>query len=134
MLNTNFKSMNKHTRHEKMRDIIASKANGITEEHIQEIFDNIDIERQYTITGTSNITILSRNMFNEEGDNYKVSIIPIYGDFTPGFFGQDGQMTEPEFDNAPIAFLKQTHIYEGDRDHFQQSIFIYQPHPSVAAS
>ena len=127
MLNTNFKNMNKTSRKDKLRNIICAKARNITDENVDSILSAIDIEKQYTITGTNDINILLRNAYIEDGgDVYQVRITPIYGNLVPGSVSATGETVEPAADDVPTAFIKETSIFDGDHNHYQNSVFIYQ--------
>ena len=134
MLNANFKNMNKATRRDKLCSIICSKAKDISDENLARILDAVDIEKQYTVTGTTDINILLRNAFVEDGgDVFQVSIAPVYGSLKPGFVAQDGETIQPEAEDIPTAFVKTVVIADGEHQHRQNSIFIYQKRNTVVA-
>ena len=133
MINDNFKKMDQSSREEKIRNIIIAKARNIPEENIRKILDVIDIEKQYTITGTNSLETLIRNAYNEDGGNvFQVTVTPIYGTVEPGCVDINRNMTDPVIEDIPAAFIKEVHIENGAGTLHQASVFIYQPCPAPA--
>ncbi len=63
MLNNTFIQMDKASRELKIRNIIRSKARGISDENLNQILAAINLDQQYTVTGSSNYDALQRNAY-----------------------------------------------------------------------
>lgn len=131
MLNDSFKTMDRASRESRMRNIITSKARGISNENLNRIMSAIDIEKQYTVTGSSSYESFLRNAYEEDGgDRFQVRLHAIYGSMSAGMV-KDGKITAtPAADNMPAAFIKHIEIALHGSIFCQDSVFIYQKRPS----
>ena len=127
MIKKSFCSLDHSAKAERIRQIIMAKANGISENHVCQIMDVVEFDRQYTITATGDISRFLQNAYNEDGGElFQVTVDPIYGDMAPGLSTEDGCMEYPSCTDQPAAFLKTAVISLGKRIEIQNSIFIYQ--------
>ena len=127
MLNDSFNTMDRVSKENRMRNIIASKARGISEKNVDRILAAIDIDKQYAVTGSRYYDSLLRNAYEEYSTGkYQVKIITIYGTLSPGLIKPGIIVTAPTADDMPTAFIKNIKIYKNGRTFCQDSIFIYQ--------
>ncbi len=127
MLNNTFIQMDKASRELKIRNIIRSKARGISDENLNQILAAINLDQQYTVTGSSNYDALQRNAYEEDGgDKYQVKIQVVYGLLSPGLVRDGIIWDDPATCNRPTAFIKNVKIFIHGEPRCQNSIFIYQ--------
>ena len=127
MLNDSFHTMDRTSKENRMRNIITSKARGISAENVNKILSAIDIEKQYTITGSTYFDTLLRNAYEEYRDGkYEVTMEIIYGTLDPGLVKEGKIEEEPVAEDMPAAFIKNVKIYLNSNSFCQYSVFIYQ--------
>ena len=133
MVDVQFQNKDQENKRKKLTNIITAKARGISYEHLQMILDSVDLGKQYTITGTSDMRSLLRNAYNEEGLNFSVRITVIYGLLNPGMLSENIVVSEPAAEMEPTAFLKEIRIESGESLISQYALFVFQPELPVLA-
>ena len=133
MVDVQFQNKDQENKRKKLTNIITVKARGISYEHLQMILDSVDLGKQYTITGTSDMRSLLRNAYNEEGLNFSVRITVIYGLLNPGMLSENIVVSEPAAEMEPTAFLKEIRIESGESLISQYALFVFQPELPVLA-
>lgn len=129
MIDNKFNALRFKDRENKIRMIIKNKAKNLSDDNVETILQNLDLNKQYTVTATTNYSILEKNLYqekrDEEGFSYKVKIKPIVGNFIPGIIQEDGQIVKPEINDTFIAFVKVTIVKTDDEKKYQRTLFIY---------
>lgn len=129
MIDNKFNTLKLKDRKNKIKMIIKNKAKNLSDDMVETILQNLDLEKQYTVVATMKRSILEKNSYqekrDEEGFSYKVKIKPIVGDFTPGFVQEDGQIVPPEINDTFVAFVKVTIIKTDNEKKYQRTLFIY---------
>ena len=131
MIGNDFSALEQSAKKDKIRKIIISKASELSPEIIDNIIENIDLEKQYTITSTRELKVLEKNSYREEFENEDyscmVSFQTLYGDFVPGLIDLDGQIIPPVVGDGIVVFLKTIDINSEDNHVLQYILFIYNP-------
>lgn len=126
----NFKDMKQEIRLQRLRNIITAKARGISPEHVAQIIEHIQLNKQYRIIGIASPEKFIHNLYKESGEgdgySYTVDITPIYGNIEIGYIDEAGVQSDPEYDEAPAAILKKTDIVSNEQKMTTYEIVIYQ--------
>lgn len=125
MFDSKFSNMEHTLKEEKMRRIIKAKAKGITDEHVDEILDKIDFNKQYMIVCVYSLPSLLRNAHEEVGESFRVGILPVYGNIVPGIVTYEGDYEEPQAEDVPTSFIKSAEIEQDGKTYYEDTIFIY---------
>lgn len=114
MENTTFTRQNQSFKADKLRKVILSKVSDVSDENIQIICRNIDLNKQYFVKVTRNpkkfLKLIVEENVKRANEFQQGSCFYVYGKYIPGFFfEQDGirQMREGWIDETiPAAAVK----------------------------
>lgn len=129
MVDSGFRVMKDTSKKEKIERIIRAKAKGISDEHVEQIIEAMNLKYQYAIVCSYDMSTFLNNAHNEVGVAFRVTVTPIYGDLTPGFVNEESDYEKPSATNEPCAFLKTAVIRHNGKTYHENSVFIYEVKP-----